>query len=611
MSVGPIYRKNGSIRAFSTGHAIACVSVWLILMAIVWILVHISRSDMRMHRMWRDFQSKVHPRITQTVSTFLSRYPRVKNVCLTVMSWWKSIRLGIILGTNRWWKIFLILLAVWGVQFVLVPTIFAADLLSQYSEMSRWMASLNGTHVPYADGFNVVDVYPIAHYMWPDTATYLTNQHNVVLTFIYGGALNLSQNITGSIDLGLIFLSALQLLFAAFAASTAVNRYFTFAHSPRIYNPDLRYRETLSASAGWRAFILLFFAFNSQTLFTTTALTKSPLFAWAFLWWFGQWYEVFNRRNRTHIPASLVVGIAISTTIMLISAKYATYIIVVQIVLIFIADRKRWRAYLLSLVLPLIVFQAALTVAVNTGTIISGDSIESRGIQLQQIARVMRDDPMSVSPDVQNNLRPIFNLYAMGVNYSPNDADRVKSSGSDGKVETYKWETVTQEDMDNFNKAWLELGKTHPVEYLDAFLAKSYGYFDVNDQPYVPTSYYVDNPRMSTTRVLKYWLPFIRTIETNISDSLGHIPVVGWTFHGNFYVVCTLLLSCATIILRRWKDLLRYIPLLLLMGVMIMAPANNFERHMLPLAFVGWLMILHFSHEAKQAWSRSRISRVM
>lgn len=48
--------------------------------------------------------------------------------------------------------------------------------------------------------------------------------------------------------------------------------------------------------------------------------------------------------------------------------------------------------------------------------------------------------------------------------------------------------------------------------------------------------------------------------------------------HGNFYVVMTLLIGAAEVIRRRWLTLMTHIPLLLLMGVMITAPANNFER---------------------------------
>mgnify|MGYP000390766923 len=41
-----------------------------------------------------------------------------------------------------------------------------------------------------------------------------------------------------------------------------------------------------------------------------------------------------------------------------------------------------------------------------------------------------------------------------------------------------------------------------------------------------------------------------------------------------------------------------HIPLLLLMGVMITAPANNFERHMLPVAFVFGFVVLTYWRES-------------
>ena len=62
--------------------------------------------------------------------------------------------------------------------------------------------------------------------------------------------------------------------------------------------------------------------------------------------------------------------------------------------------------------------------------------------------------------------------------------------------------------------------------------------------------------------------------------------MIGWVTHGNLYVTLMLLVGAAEVVLRRWRSLSWHLPLLLLMGVMITAPANNFERHMLPVAFV-------------------------
>ena len=74
----------------------------------------------------------------------------------------------------------------------------------------------------------------------------------------------------------------------------------------------------------------------------------------------------------------------------------------------------------------------------------------------------------------------------------------------------------------------------------------------------------------------------------------------GWLVHGNLYVTLTLLIGAAEVVLRRWRALSWHLPLLLLMGVMITAPANNFERHMLPVAFVFGFLCLQFWRESRR-----------
>ena len=68
--------------------------------------------------------------------------------------------------------------------------------------------------------------------------------------------------------------------------------------------------------------------------------------------------------------------------------------------------------------------------------------------------------------------------------------------------------------------------------------------------------------------------------------------------HGNCYVVATLLVGAAEVVRRRWRALAWHLPLLLLMGVMITAPANNFERHMLPVAFCFAFLALVFHRDS-------------
>lgn len=63
---------------------------------------------------------------------------------------------------------------------------------------------MDGLKQPYIGFFSFVpmDIYPTAHYMWPANPTYLTDQHNIVLTVFYGAFAAVSRYFTDSNDAG-------------------------------------------------------------------------------------------------------------------------------------------------------------------------------------------------------------------------------------------------------------------------------------------------------------------------------------------------------------------------------------------------------------------------
>ena len=182
------------------------------------------------------------------------------------------------------------------------------------------------------------------------------------------------------------------------------------------------------------------------------------------------------------------------------------------------------------------------------------------------------------------------------------DADPVKSSGIQSKKVSYKWRTVTKDDMKDFNDAWWQIVKANPQIALDALFAECFGYFNVTDLPYVSMDYYVNNDYVQSDNE---WIHLYnhqwRNQVAGFAKKWGQIPVLGWVTHGNLYVTLTLLIGAAEVVLRRWRSLSWHLPLLLLMGVMITAPANNFERHMLPIAFVFGFLCLEFWRESRAA----------
>ncbi len=572
----------------------------------------------------------------------------------------------IVRATDRRWKLTAILLVGWLWAPTTLFAAFGADLRSQAREFSWAWNQWTGLKQPYIGFFSFapMDIYPTAHYMWPADPTYLTDQHNIVLTLFYGATLAASRYLTGSNDWGTITLAATQFLFAACVSAATMHRFLNlpwlgradrtdFMHPerggerlmPRRFDrPERGVRAALPAQAAHapvRVAVLLFFLICPLTVFSTISLTKSPLFAFAFLWAFGIWYELYatsgdrlavshgraigldeasershgiagirarlsGRRIRSRAPRPIrlprgsFAAFVAANTVMLISAKYAWYVLLFEFVLALLADRRRWTTYVVALLLPTILIHGGITMAIRSGAIIGGDPIESRGVQLQMIARVAQRDPDSIPESARKQLAPVFNLDQMADAYFPQDADPVKSSGIQSKKVSYRWRSVKPEDMDGFNKAWLEIVKANPIVSIDALMAKCYGYFDIADQPYVSMSYYVDSDYVQVNSTwIKYYHHKWRTQVANFADSWSAIPVLGWVTHGNFYVIMTLLIGAAEVVLRRWRALAWHLPLLLLMGVMITAPANNFERHMLPVAFCFGFLLLTFWRDSR------------
>ena len=567
-----------------------------------------------------------------------------------LQSLWSIIRRGLHIAfatagrwitraTNRTWKIALILFLGWLWTPTTLLAAFGADIRSQIREFSWAWNQWTGLEQPYIGFFSFVpmDIYPTAHYLWPDSPTYLTDQHNVVLTVYYGATAAFSRYLTGSNDAGIVVLAVTQMLFAVFCCAAAANRFLNLPwNAPAQHNSrskggtskntdisigsgntapasvslaqSLQINTAMSQSpAGGlaRFLILLFFLVCPLAVFSTISITKSPLFAFAFVWWFSIWYELRctwskTTNKPTRLPRHSMIAFILSTSVMLIAAKYAWYIIALQIVLALIADRRRWGTYIVALLIPTVLIHGGIVYAINSGAIIGGDPIESRGVQLQMIARVAARNPDGISQEARDALEPVFNLDQMADAYFQQDADPVKSSGIQSKKVSYKWRSVTPEDMENFNKAWVEIVKDNPVIAIDALLAKCFGYFNVTDHPYVAMDYYVnsDYVQKNSTWIKSYNHDWRERVAT-FADDWGHIPVLGWFTHGNFYVVLTLIIGAAEVIRRRWLTLVTHMPLLLLMGVMITAPANNFERHMLPVAFVFGFVVLTFWRESR------------
>lgn len=344
-----------------------------------------------------------------------------------------------------------------------------------------------------------------------------------------------------------------------------------------------------------RVAALAFLTVNPLTWSATISLTKSPLFAFGFLWSFGLWYQLVRAGA---LPRHGRFALAVATITMLISAKYGVIIAVVQLLLGLIVLRRNRRLLVLAMLVPIVAFQGALAAATSSGAIIGGDPIEGKAVQVQQIARIVQRDRDAIPAQARERLERIFDLDGMAEAYNPNDADPVKSSGGSNKHHSYRWRDVTADDMAGFNQAWLATCAASPAVCWDAFAAEWYGYFDVTDPPYVAQTYYVGWPNGGSVPGVAAYHHDWRARVVDTVTRWSQVPVLGWLTHANLWTVLTLLLMCAQAVRRHWATILVEVPLLMQMAVAAAAPANNFERHMLGVALAFAFVAVAYARDA-------------
>ena len=647
-SLGPIFRNQdikvhlGSITDFSWINALIFVAAFAVYAIILWTIIYYGKhaafpkqysrfgawvksifrkkrkSEKRKSEKLQSQESKSQE--NETATTKLKKR-HTHAICLLIRTFAKHFfnvaRWFITHSTRNRRNLFLTFFLGWLWAPVTLLAAYGADICSQIREYSWAWNKVTGLDQPYIGFFSFVpmDIYPTAHYLWPSKPTYLTDQHNIVLTVIYGATTAVSRYFTDSNDAGIILLAFAQFVFAAWCAAATANRFlnrpwlkYTKLDSQKLDSQSTAAQSTAAQSTAAQSTplfakfaVIVMFLLNPLIVCSTIALTKSPLFAFAFLWWFGINYEISQTKTSATSASSpqklrwhTVLELIISVCVMLIAAKYAWYILLIQCVLLLIFERKRRRLWLCTIFLPTIIIHGALLLLISSGAIINGDPIESRGIQLQQIARVAKLDPQSIPKSAKRIIAPIFNLDQTAEAYKPYDADPVKSSGLQSKKVSYRWRYVTRDNIKKLNLAWWQIVTHSPLVATDAFLAKSYGYFDIFDRPYVGPEYYIDTDNIHNSDWIKYWNPQWRAQLASSISTFSDVPVVSWPIHGNTFVIFTLMIGVAEIALRRWRTVLWHIPLALLVGVMIMAPANNFERHMLPLAFAFCFVLLTF-----------------
>lgn len=227
------------------------------------------------------------------------------------------------------------------------------------------------------------------------------------------------------------------------------------------------------------------------------------------------------------------------------------------------SEKKQYYPVLLGIVISAAVVKYPV---MNSLQVEQPDFIESVCIPMQQITAVVCND-RELSDTQRNLIEKVVDLTYIKDLYNPGFADNIKEL-----VRAGNQEYLVAHKSDYF-KLWLELGLKYPGDYLNAYVAQTYGYF-------YPDFFYsvAEAEGVSATNLGVSGRPLIggplviKTKEIAIKLG-GMVPIYGtmWSMGVSTWI---LLICMGTVMIRKeYEKLVCYLPgFLLLLTVLIATP---------------------------------------
>ena len=286
-----------------------------------------------------------------------------------------------------------------------------------------------------------------------------SNHHPFLHTIIIKFFVEIGQNLFGNINAGVACYSVFQILLTSSIFAFSLSTLHRARVSPRILiillliyllTPyHIMYSMTIWKDCMLAIFFLLF-VLSCYRLFQNLGV-RWPNFVLLFL--SGFCTCVFKGNGLYIIVAFTILFTILFWRNIFVTKKFSPYFII-----------------LVSIVSSAFLYNKIILPAFDVK---KGEIMESLSVPAQQIARVVRDSN-DLTANQQELLGHISNLEKVPIVYNPHLSDPIKeqvwfSSGGEDYLSEHKGEYL---------KLYLELGITHPFDYLHAWADQTKGYFN-------------------------------------------------------------------------------------------------------------------------------------
>lgn len=394
----------------------------------------------------------------------------------------------------------------------------------------------------------------------------LNNWNPIFQTFIMGGFIKLG-NIFVDYNFGVFLYVLVQIMFASVIFSYAICFPYKYSRNKNIlYLGTLLfgiipvypiYLVSMGKDSNWSCVILLMLVFTCEIL--------------------GDKAWIIVKKNRIRYSIAFIAICLLRNAGIYVALSFL-------IINIFIVA-KRERIYLFKIagicIIFLLLWFDFLLPIFNVSS--DGMSRDSWNIQFQQLARYINTYPEDIKDTDIDIINKMLDYNALKDKYNPGLVDSV--------TDVYFGDSISEEDLDKFIDLYIEMGRKHPVCYLDTIGAKSSGYFNpfepLSVKPFTITGV-ADVAESLKNKGLNLNLYNIFDLQyfNLFVNVLQKIPIIRLITRSGIWVWAFFFLIFMGLKRMKSKKMcMVFIPGMVIIAGLLIVPANNYFRYVLSIAF--------------------------
>ena len=400
-----------------------------------------------------------------------------------------------------------------------------------------------------------------------DKNVILTNHHPVVHTIILGSLVKLGIKLFSSLNAGLFIYSIIQTIILASTLSYTI-----------------KFMKDINVSLKYRKICLLIYSLVPVFPLYAMSPVKDVIFGCLIIVYIISFYKLINLKGKLKIK-DIIMEILLIILIILFRNN-GFHIVLLSLLFLLFLGRQNIFKYIIIICITITFYYSYNNVILPHFKITNGSIREVLSVPFQQTARYVKEYKKEVTSDEKKAIDKLLNYDTIASRYNPALADPVKN-----EFNRY----YTDNDLKNYFKVWFTQLKKHPLVYVEATIANTYGYiYPVETNWYV----HIKGKKIINNYGFDYHfnkkLRPLRMVLGGFAIAFPYIPFIGLLINIGFNTWILLFMLSYLFYRKKYKDIILLIPSFLILLVCFVSPANTYFRYVLPNVFALPLMLLMF-----------------